>query len=75
MNANILEHPDTCRKCGSSMEWVDCWNGCDEGYITDLHQVDPNWYDEDYEERCDICRGKSGWYVCGNCNPQALEAE
>jgi hypothetical protein len=62
-----------CEKCGSTKFWVDCWNGCDEGWITDLYEQDPLWYDEDDMERCDICRGKAGWYVCSTCHPESFD--
>lgn len=38
---------EECRKAGHWIEWVDCWNGCDEGWHTDLHEIDPLLYDED----------------------------
>ena len=63
--------PSKCKECGDLMEWIDCWNGCDEGWITDLYEQDPLWYDEDDMERCDVCNGKSGWYVCNVCHPES----
>ena len=63
-----------CKDCGKEMWYsVPCWNGCDEGWITDLHEQDPLWYDEDDVERCAICRGKGGWLVCLECHPDAYE--
>jgi hypothetical protein len=62
---------EECRKAGHWIEWVDCWNGCDEGWHTDLHEIDPLWYDEDDMERCDICKGHGGWQLCFTCNPEA----
>lgn len=58
----------TCSHCGGGMDWEDCTEiGCDDGWITDLHELDPLWYDEDEIERCPMCRGKGGWWVCPNC--------
>lgn len=48
---------------GKYMEWEDCWNGCDDGYLS-LYDEDPLFYDEDDQEVCDICDGKGGWWVC-----------
>jgi hypothetical protein len=73
MTTSDISDVDVCKTCRSTMEWIDCWNGCDEGWITDLYELDPLWYDEDDEERCDICRGKGGWYICGNCHPESVE--
>lgn len=60
-----------CRAAGHWIDWVDCWNGCDEGWITDRHEEDPLWYDEDHVERCDICYGKGGWQLCLTCHPES----
>ena len=58
-----------CEKHGEvrNPAWVNCWNGCDEGYF-DGYEDDPLWYDEGDLIRCEECRGKGGWPVCPECN-------
>lgn len=55
-------------------EWVECWNcggegtsghDCGEDCCACLHPDD--------NVRCDICRGKSGWYRCFTCTPLTEE--
>ena len=65
---------DSCPVCGCEMsEWEECWQiGCDDGWISDLYESDPLWYDEDDVEMCDVCQGKGGWWVCPNLHhPEA----
>ncbi len=57
-----------CRKCGTEAEWVDCWNGCDEGFF-DGYDEDPLWYNPGDLVRCDVCGGRGGWLVCPTCCP------
>ena len=59
---------EICPVCGAEKsEWEDCWQiGCDDGWITDLYEQDPLWYDEDDVEMCSECQGKGGWWVCSN---------
>lgn len=64
---------DECRKAGHWIDWVDCWNGCDEGWHTDLHEMDPMWYDEGDMEKCDVCNGHGGWQLCFTCHPEAAD--
>ena len=52
-----------CARCGSSCEWVDCWNGCEEGYLNN-HDLDPLWYHDEYDQPCDVCECRGGWHVC-----------
>ena len=65
---------EICPICGAEKsEWEDCWQiGCEDGWITDLYEQDPLWYDEDDVEMCDVCNGKGGWWVCPNLpHPEA----
>lgn len=47
-------------------EWIDCWQCGGEGEIPDCWEefacIDPESGCEDCLRRCDICRGKGGWY-------------
>lgn len=54
-----------CPNCGQEMDWEDC-GLCDDGYITNLHEIDPLWHDEDDQERCEQCEGRGGWWLCAN---------
>lgn len=60
-----LDDDMTCEFCGAQKEWEDCWNGCDDGYLS-LYDEDPLFYDEDDQELCPICDGDGGWWVCPN---------
>ena len=55
-------------------EWCECWNcggegltghDCGEDCCVCLHPED--------NVRCDICRGKGGWYRCYTCVPLTEE--
>lgn len=67
-----------CKDCGSALVWDDC-SSCDEGYtpVGLLHEVEPDWYDEDDVEPCDICEAKGGWWSCPNrqCSVDRLNAK
>lgn len=58
-------HQKVCPDCQYDLEWIDCWNGCDDGYF-DGFEEDPLWYDEGDEIRCDVCKGKGRWNGCTN---------
>jgi hypothetical protein len=58
-----------CGKCGNEKDWRDCYN-CEDGFSSHdcgedccccLHPED--------NVRCDICKGKGGWYQCFTCHP------
>jgi len=63
-----------CAICGQPLEWENCWNGCDDGFI-DRHDEDPLWYDEDDVEECDICDGAGGWWICPYAYKHEKQAE
>ncbi len=50
-------------------DWIDCWNGCDEGWI---EGDDPLW-DLGEWRRCDVCGGKGGW-ICTPASSADKEA-
>lgn len=57
-----------CARCGSSVEWVDCYN-CDDGdlgsdCIDDLCHGGECMHGDSGFIRCDICNGKGGWWRC-----------
>ena len=64
---------DTCPLHGEK-SYVDCWNCGGAGYSD--HDCGEDCcaclYPED-NVRCDICRGKGGYYICGTCSPESLE--
>jgi hypothetical protein len=63
MYATDLEIDCQCARCGSSCEWVDCWAGCEDGYVN-RHEEDPLWYDDECDWPCDECHGRGGWQHC-----------
>lgn len=40
--------------------WIDCWNGCEDGYF-DGYEEDPLWFDPGDLEVCHVCKGQGGW--------------
>ncbi len=67
-NTPTLEETDrveTCKICGAELEWVDCWNGCDDGFF-DGYEEDPLWYDPGDLIPCSACRGNGGYLECPN---------
>ncbi|NJO79156.1 MAG: hypothetical protein HC827_11975 [Cyanobacteria bacterium RM1_2_2] len=58
---------DFCPECGSLIQWADCTEQhCDDGYIR-LHELAPDWYDEDDLEVCNSCHGTGIREWCSNC--------
>lgn len=71
---NQQDQGDYCPKCGAFMEWVSCWNGCDDGEI-DCYEEDPLWYTGPWRyQRCEVCQGEGGWLVCTACYPETVTA-
>jgi hypothetical protein len=63
----------SCGDCGEGMFWVEC-SYCDEGYSDhDCGEDTCCCLDPEDNVRCDICRGKCGWYICARCTPEAFE--
>lgn len=52
---------------GDDTGWVQCCQGCDEGYF-DEYEQDPMMYDPGDISTCEHCKGKGGFRVCGQCN-------
>lgn len=78
VTVKVAQPKRTVEQCEAEhhwVDWVDCWNSCDEGYITDLYEQDPLWYYPGDVEPCDICHGKGGWRVCRTCNPEVGDDE
>ncbi len=63
-----------CKRCGGDMEWVECYNGCDDGFF-DGYETDPLWYSPGELARCSVCEGKSGWWECFHCQDAAAKEE
>lgn len=61
-----VELDEPCPRCGTSTLRQPC-HRCDDGYITDLYEEDPLWYDEDDIEVCDECRGYGNYWWCPRC--------
>jgi hypothetical protein len=65
------EQEEYCPVCGGYMDWVECWNNCDDGEF-DLYETDPLWYEPGATEKCGACDGKGGYLQCINI-PHTLE--
>jgi hypothetical protein len=59
---------------GDNTAWINCWNGCDDGWVDD-YEDDPIMCDPGDVSMCLECRGKGGWTVCGECNLDNPDAE
>lgn len=64
---------DYCANCGAFLDWVDCWNGCDDGWFDEYEDDAINFAPGEEYRQCSQCEGKGGWLVCGNCYPQAVQ--
>lgn len=66
------EYAPCCEKCGSEMDWADCWQiDCEDGQY-DLGEEDCINYDLGTYVTCETCEGKGGWWYCPNkaCSPE-----
>ncbi len=63
MYAPGVEIDCQCARCGSSCDWVDCWEGCEDGYHN-RYEEDPLWYDNAYDQPCHTCHAHGGWQMC-----------
>lgn len=73
MNYDDEDFGPACLRCGGDMDWEDCTDGCDEGYWSP-YEVNPNEYDPDELEACQVCNGKGGWWICVN-SPEFCASE
>ena len=73
MDDEIELYEECCPKCGTQMYWRRC-DSCDDGWITDLYEEDPLWYDEDDIEMCHECNGHGCHRWCPKCGFDALSA-
>ena len=63
----------TCDKHRQQKVFVDCWN-CEDGYSHhDCGEDCCVCADPEPNVRCDICRGKGGYYLCPTCAPDSCE--
>lgn len=58
-----------CERCHCcATEWVECWNGCENGSF-DAYEDDPLWFSAGERELCGACRGAGGYRLCfGRCD-------
>lgn len=58
-----------CKKCGNEMDWRECYN-CEDGMSDhDCGEDCCCCLHPENNVRCDICKGKGGWYQCFACHP------
>lgn len=55
-----------CPNCGANPTYTRDCGACDEGFI-DLHEQEPDWYDEDEFDTCSECRGSGTVHWCRAC--------
>lgn len=56
-------------------EWVECWN-CEEGYSShDCGEDCCACAAPEDNVRCDICKGKGGWWRCYSCMPMTADED
>lgn len=66
--------PD-CPYCGSPMEWEDCGLCDDEGFAGhDCGECVCCCLDPEPNERCGLCGGDTGWWVCMNTACEGKDA-
>jgi len=65
----LIDKP-VCGTHGCKKEWRDCYNCGGEGvYGHECGEDTCCCLDPVDNERCDICRGKEGWWQCFRCAP------
>jgi len=63
-----------CSTCGNIKWWQTCWNCGGEGYSDhDCGEGCCACLNPENNVRCDICRGKEGYYVCAKCHPESFD--
>lgn len=83
MVVNVVEvkHIDTpwggdiiCAKCGSDVEWEDCWDCGGEGFTHhDCGEDTCCCLEPENNVGCDTCNGSNGWYRCHSCESKKKE--
>ena len=57
-----------CPDCGGPISFVECHNAnCENGYVTDLYELEPDAHDPGDFELCTDCHGGGGDYWCLAC--------
>ena len=54
-----------CSICGAYLEWTDCWQGCQDGYV-DEYDEDPINCDPGDMRKCGECNCRGGYLGCPN---------
>lgn len=57
--SDLPEMDCQCARCGSSCDWMIC-----ESCSGDTHLFSGFDEDEEWEEPCDVCEAKGGWWRC-----------
>lgn len=65
------DRPEVCELHGCIMHWCECWQcGATGWYGHDCGEDCCMCLDPEDNQRCDVCRGKSGWWRCYECAPE-----
>ena len=67
-------HPTpNCPKCGTELQWVDCWKCGGEGYTDhDCGEDTCCCSNPELNVVCDACLGEQGFDLCLKCHPEAF---
>lgn len=55
------EWENQCARCGSSVDWEQCFDCWGDGYLYDEADYYEDWYQTGV---CHNCRGEGGWWFC-----------
>jgi DnaJ-class molecular chaperone len=65
---------DACPNCGAQpTAYRECSHCVGNGWVGDLDEIDPLWYDEDDTEPCGECHGQGAFKWCRECGYDFFE--
>ncbi len=65
------DEPETCKVCGTDLEWVTCTECGGEGDFDCSEDDAINFAPGEEYETCDLCGGNGGWLQCP-CLPHTV---
>lgn len=58
---NARQEDNQCARCGSSCDFIDCWN-CDHGIVE--KDIGDGCCEELIDVQCEVCEGRGGRWHC-----------